>query len=297
MKPAALAFLEASPPWTNPREITEIEGYEIRREFAREVMNELNHPDDSGERPLDNNYWKMTVTMFSAIMVAPIDDLRGIRDSIQYCTQREKLDKLLAREPGCSDYSWNMISLSPTLHALWSKGLWGFEYKGRTKSKGKWQVSIQFHWMPQDPNWKLDPKAMTKSQPLHPKDVVDWEKNYLDKLKTPVPNVGANDITTNHPILTGHTFTIPFTTVEEAEKFKSMIELQWAVIRVSALSGAAGNPDLFDWDDDDDPNPAIASSLRDAREFDIASSPWEEEHADVGFGADDDDENTGVERE
>lgn len=104
MKPAALAFLEASPPWTSPREITEIEGYEIRREFAREVMNELNHPDDSGERPLDNNYWKMTVTMFSAIMVAPIDDLRvsratrrmtafdyatrlqGIRDSIQYCT-------------------------------------------------------------------------------------------------------------------------------------------------------------------------------------------------------------------
>lgn len=75
-------------------------------------MNELNYLEDSGERPLDNNYWKMTVTMFSAIMVAPIDDLRvsratrqmtpfdyatrlqGIRDSIQYCTYPSALSML-----------------------------------------------------------------------------------------------------------------------------------------------------------------------------------------------------------
>lgn len=160
--------------------------------------------------------------------------------------RREELEELFLDKPGCSDYSWNMISLSPTLHDWWLRSFWAFKYNGMTPSEGGWQVTIQFHWMPQDASRKLDYKDSADPQPLHPMDFVDWNKNHLAKLETPVHHVKAHNIETNRPILTGDIFTIAFTTAEEAGKFKLMIELQWAIIQISAMSGAAGNPELFD---------------------------------------------------
>ena len=161
--------------------------------------------------------------------------------------RRDKLRQLLNGGQGCLEYPWNKIILSRTLRDFWSRALWAFRYRGTSQSEGKWQVTIQFHWMPQDP-----------SRQLHQKNVLECNVNPFSKLD---PNTYARafNAETDRPIRTGDTFVITLPTAEEAEKFKLMIKIQWTFIRIAALSGVAGNPKLLDWDDVDDPNPGAAA--------------------------------------
>ena|ERR1700694_6035078 len=63
--------------------------------------------------------------------------------------------------------------------------------------------------------------------------------------------VNAAYAISNRPLLSGHTATIRHDTLEEAESMKDMIDMQWACIRLAAMSGAAGASDHPEYGDDD----------------------------------------------
>ena len=65
------AFLEARPDWSEPKDITDIKGYDDRYAFIKDVANTLNNP----ERIYDRD-WKMTVPVLAAVMLGPIDELK-----------------------------------------------------------------------------------------------------------------------------------------------------------------------------------------------------------------------------
>ncbi|KAF4468750.1 hypothetical protein FALBO_4355 [Fusarium albosuccineum] len=47
-----------------------------------------------------------------------------------------------------------------------------------------------------------------------------------------------------HPLESGHVFTVTMPALD-AQRFKDMIQLQWSCILLSAMAGAAGNPELL----------------------------------------------------
>ena len=55
--------------------------------------------------------------------LSSISDFLSVKQSVE-------LYDLLTSEPGCSDKTWNMISLNPRLHESWIKGYWAFKYLG-----------------------------------------------------------------------------------------------------------------------------------------------------------------------
>ncbi|OBS29466.1 hypothetical protein FPOA_03403 [Fusarium poae] len=48
----------------------------------------------------------------------------------------------------------------------------------------------------------------------------------------------------NSPIISGHTFTITMSE-EDARRCKMMLDLQWFMMSIAAMSGAAGYPELL----------------------------------------------------
>ena len=211
----------------------------------------------------------------------------------------QKIENLLTAEPGCSDHAWNMISLSPTLHHWWARGLWGFKFLSRQEQNGKWDVEIQFHWMPHPKGSTVHAGRARAS--VRPQDIIefndDFKNGYPAKLEAPPRHVGVNNIETNRPILTGDIFHIPFETAEEAEKFELMIRMQWAVIQIAAMSGAAGHPEFFDWNDSDDPNPRMAALYKSHMGYLLALRSGDEALDLWSKGVDEDEVSSGDESE
>ena len=191
--------------------------------------------------------------------------------------RREELENLLLNEQGCSNHAWNMISLARQLRMEWSMARWGFKYIGTAPlpSEGKWKVTIQFHWMLEDPNRHVSPN-----------NAVDWNKNHLDELQHPSSATAIN-VKTCRSVATGDTFTVTFTTAEEAHNFKLMIKLQWAMVRIAALSGASR--DLVDLKYRDECGPAAASVASTSGSQDQSS-----EEGESGSVSGDEDEAAGL---
>lgn len=60
--------------------------------------------------------------------------------------------------------------------------------------------------------------------------------------------IGDSRRRSGHPLGTGHTFDI-FMRTEEANNMKVMIDIQWAMIRLAAISGVARAWKTDDYDD------------------------------------------------
>ncbi|RMZ86195.1 hypothetical protein DV737_g193, partial [Chaetothyriales sp. CBS 132003] len=57
---------------------------------------------------------------------------------------------------------------------------------------------------------------------------------------------------TTHPLLSGQIFKVKLNSKEDAEKMKDMVDLQWAIIVISSMAGAADPAEFEDDNDDDD---------------------------------------------
>ncbi|KAL7933024.1 hypothetical protein V8C35DRAFT_281348 [Trichoderma chlorosporum] len=142
----------------------------------------------------------------------------------------DRLHRLLTPQPGCSDKSWNMLSLSPTLHTWWKKCVFAFKCIAvNATDEENATVRLQFHWMPRN---MVNPRA-----PAEP-----TERDIETMLITvPEPHgaiLGDNHRVSGRPLETGQTFDISMT-AEEAFKMKVMIDAQWVVVRLAAISGLA----------------------------------------------------------
>ncbi|MGE4341380.1 MAG: hypothetical protein AB7E55_36355, partial [Pigmentiphaga sp.] len=174
-----------------------------------------------------------------ALLFFPADDRYTCRD-------------LIGVKLGGSDRHWNMLSINPYLHVLWAKPYWAIQCLGiESSSDTMHSVVLAFHWMPRrarerNPDQKicLDAGARDCQDML---DALVGEGSYGEG---PVPGMQGFANALQHdcfrPIVSGQEFRVMFDTLDDAIKMRKMVDVQWAIVRLAAMSGAAGPDDLAD---------------------------------------------------
>ncbi|KAM0264450.1 hypothetical protein ACHAQJ_000641 [Trichoderma viride] len=144
------------------------------------------------------------------------------------------LDALIARAPGSSDKSWNMLCLHPLLHSFWSRCRFAIKCLGITPSDDQHSIiQLQFHWMPR--NNRL-PGDLVK--PPY-KDAIQGMLQNLAIEQEDGPGFSIFKDYSGRELETGQIFEI-LLEKEDAEKMKIVLDVQWAAVRILAISGAAG---------------------------------------------------------
>ena len=144
------------------------------------------------------------------------------------------------------DSCFNLICLTGTAHKYWNNG--HFALKPLKLSEDEKELTIQFFWQPQY-NHKLTDGVDLLMEPVSSKDLSLVEKEGKKCFLTRI----LKDLSTPK-IKSGDTFTL--TTNDPGKRplpSWELLEMQWILQRITAMSGAAGTPEI-DWDDDDDMN-------------------------------------------
>jgi hypothetical protein len=129
----------------------------------------------------------------------------------------------------------NLICLSPDAHKLWTNGYFALE--PIKLSDDKKCLDVKFHWIPR--------RRSTGRQPV-----------FVDILSLPpsqdLDGIKLYHFPTDQRIYSGETISL---TTEDPENLPlphyGLLEMQWILQRVAAMSGAADIYDDFDNDDDD----------------------------------------------
>lgn len=128
-------------------------------------------------------------------------------------------DQLLVSD-GCADEPWNLVCLTDEMRRLWAAGLWAFEF---IDDDSRGVVTLRFHWMKRPPR-------------LHryaPGTLVTWDNG------GPRLHRALRDVMSCHWPVTGDIFHVALGE-DDAAKFSRMVQLQWYLVRVASMSGAAG---------------------------------------------------------
>ncbi|RGP68396.1 ent-kaurene oxidase [Fusarium longipes] len=194
--------------------------------------------------------------------------------SEQVCVE---LENLLANpaEPGSSDRVWNMLYMNRQLHYWWSLAFFGLCCLGTrpheeqpddstsandpedNAKEALWDVEVQFNWLPRrwgKPDDKITLKGEDNGFKEMPKNVIEHQRNGSPVLNHPSGGrIAASRVDTHQPIHSGHQFTL-IMPLDDAMKSKMMLDLQWALIQIGAVSGGAEYPELLpdhpDWDEE-----------------------------------------------
>ena len=151
---------------------------------------------------------------------------------------------LLGKGLGSSDKSWNMLALSPLVRDLWVRGLFAFKCLGVFKEEAIATIQLQVRWMSQQPTY---PDPYRKIDFENSEAVAHDIARYAEITSKPSSKegvVGLTNINTSRGVFSGEVFEIKMP-YEEALKMNEMLGLQWAMISLLALSGAAGSPELL----------------------------------------------------
>ncbi|PHH74886.1 hypothetical protein CDD80_2768 [Ophiocordyceps camponoti-rufipedis] len=135
---------------------------------------------------------------------------------------------------GATDRAWNLINLNRTLHQSWAKFAFGFKWLGSEEvDRDNSKVTIQLHWLPAPKDVKPDDEVG---------EDLGTTSGLLSKLRqTPrAANVGCHFMSSAQPVLTGNTFSLLLPKAD-AVKFSLVVKLQWALVRVGAMAGAAND--------------------------------------------------------
>ncbi|KAK5992043.1 hypothetical protein PT974_05439 [Cladobotryum mycophilum] len=141
---------------------------------------------------------------------------------------------------GASDKPWNMLCLNDKLH------VWRRQSRFRLKcleipaiNAQESMIRIEFHWLPRN---EIDPRKemRLKSEEEH-----------------------VNIAGTNRELTTGQIFEIGPMSHHYAQNMKAMLDLQWALRLLAALSGAAGRLDYLKEPDCEETNAMIWGWLQD----------------------------------
>lgn len=174
--------------------------------------------------------------------------------------------KLLTDHLGCSDKSWNMLSLNRQLHKWWSGTYFAIKCLGiaPTQSQvGAVTIRLQFQWMPlrdTTQHWKR-PIDLKGGEAV--KMVQEWEAKRRYGTAGLLPSggvVAAAEAAPFWPLQTGHVVELHMPP-EDAENMKTMVDMQWACIQVASMSGAADWDDFFERPEDDPGEAAFQDSV------------------------------------
>jgi hypothetical protein len=130
---------------------------------------------------------------------------------------------------------YNLICLSPDAHGYWTKAY--FALKPIQLSDDKQRLDVEFHWLPQ---YNYSPHIDILTSPLSPERSDNRS------------NIGLLHMTTHEIFYSG--MKISLTTDDPVTRplpHFALLEMQWILHRVTAMSGGAEIYEDFDNDDDD----------------------------------------------
>ncbi|OCK95594.1 uncharacterized protein K441DRAFT_555677 [Cenococcum geophilum 1.58] len=144
------------------------------------------------------------------------------------------------------DSCFNLICLTATAHGYWNNG--HFALKPLKLSEDEKELTIQFFWQPQyDHKLTDNVDLLMESVSSKDLDLVEKEekKCFLTRISDDLstPKIKSGDIFT---LTTDDPGRRPLPSLE-------LLEMQWILQRITAMSGAAGTPEI-DWSDDGDTN-------------------------------------------
>lgn len=151
-------------------------------------------------------------------------------------TLKKYKDLLATKDKEIIDTPQNMICLAPLLHTWWSQGKIGFEPVERLENG----IRLRFWW--------LNP---TGKQPDQEKAILHTDPRPLFRQFALPRSQYVSNFNTGRLVHTGTIITI---TADEKENIPNwdIFSLQWDLIRMCALSGAAGWPTIIEDDSDED---------------------------------------------
>ncbi|KAF5989118.1 hypothetical protein FCOIX_155 [Fusarium coicis] len=172
---------------------------------------------------------------------------------------RGKLTEPRPHGRGASDKHWNMLCLSPQMHDWWGRGYFAFEYMGSVPFGDVARIELRFHWMPKTTFNSHGEKPLivhqidiqTALRDHHAAQAADPTTSGFPRDKTKHPGVVQAFLPTGEKVATGHIFVI-WRPVESVPKVQAMFDLQFAAIKMLAMTGGAGDSKLLGLDDDDD---------------------------------------------
>lgn len=202
--------------------------------------------------------------------------LSYVNDLTQMFEITSRFSDPLYRELGGSDKAWNMTCLSPQLHGYWGKAYFGLrrlgqlpEFRDKTITEKLMSVHLQFVWLPRRSSAK-DSRGKALS---HADDLVDLskERQLLEASDEATPEDKSSSIVlsatttgthipvgkrafhveTTAQIYSGQVFEVRVPE-KQVREFDTMIDLQWALIRMAAIAGAADAMENG-WDDSQGP--------------------------------------------
>lgn len=221
------------------------------------IFTKTAHPEVCHVMPFAINAKKSNIAIFQQLHSSSAS-LLGKETAVH-------LNALVTRAPGSSDKSWNMLCLHPLLHCFWGKCLFAIKCLGIIASDNKNSiVQLQFHWMSRN-----NQKHTDLIKPSC-KDAVQELMQGLVNRQDIIPGFSVFKNDSARVLETGETFEI-LLEKEDAEKMKVGPDVQWAVVRLSALSGAAENWDLGDGLDGE--GAAVRSRVEDWMEGLLSSTP------------------------
>jgi hypothetical protein len=136
----------------------------------------------------------------------------------------------------------NLISLAPTAHDMWNRGL--FALKPLKLSRNRKKLTVQFFWqVPGNYKFKSRIDLLTEPTSSEGLDIVA-DGYWLTRLEADgsTPRIRSGEIFT---FTTKDPENLPLPSLE-------LLEMQWVLQRLVGMSGAAGWPTFTTDDDDDD---------------------------------------------
>ncbi len=196
--------------------------------------------------------------------LSKIDSLGRMQHSMRHWILQPRL---LLHTPGCSDNVWNMLCLNRQMHKWWGECLWALKCLGITPDGDEEAtISLQFHWMPATSRKSSTGKPWKRPIDLQKGEgremVEEWKRGFRRSFpgvgSSTVGRLGAVDLTTGRFVQSGHVFELSME-IGDARKMKQMVDLQWAMIQLATMSGAAGDPEFLAESDDEEDGDLIPS--------------------------------------
>lgn len=187
------------------------------------IVTESACPDISFLTPL---YWSEHVEEFF-LTERQLDSYSGLFGS------GPTINPLMARE-GYSFQAWNMICLKPELRLLWHQCRFALKYVDHGDNGLDKEVRVQFVWMPLMPGtdtWERPNLLAEMDRESNDRTIDKLGQAYRDAEQPVLDRKGRN-------VISGRIFSIRVRE-EDLQLFVEMLELQWNLIRLAAMSGIA----------------------------------------------------------
>ncbi|EFX06306.1 hypothetical protein CMQ_6627 [Grosmannia clavigera kw1407] len=164
----------------------------------------------------------------------------------------EEYTPVIGNGLGCSDKAWNMLCISTELHRYWAKPYWAVKFVGITPAEHvpKQRLTMRFEWLRiknGDPSRTI---SVGDSTACHAMLAGLTTSSTGEEDACPCLGVegivAANCRRTNRPLASGQDFDVVLDTLGDALNMKKMLEIQWSLVTLAAMSGAAGPDDTGD---------------------------------------------------